>query len=162
MYMSHPQNGLRTMIESEFPYGKVLVLTVGLPRSGKSTWAMKQGHPIVNPDSIRLALHGQPFIKEAEPFVWATAKVMVASLFIAGHDRVILDATNVTEKRREAWKNPLWVRRYEVFEVDTKVCIERLEASDFSDEHKAGVLDAIHRMAENWEKLLPLELDLGE
>ncbi|KKK82651.1 hypothetical protein LCGC14_2801230, partial [marine sediment metagenome] len=48
---------------------KKLILTVGLPRSGKSTWARKQGHPIVNPDSIRLALYGEPFIEEAEPMI---------------------------------------------------------------------------------------------
>ncbi len=30
-----------------------LILTVGLPRSGKTTWALEQGWPIVNPDSIR-------------------------------------------------------------------------------------------------------------
>ena len=35
-----------------------LIVMVGLPRSGKTTWARKQGYPIVNPDSIRLAFHG--------------------------------------------------------------------------------------------------------
>jgi predicted kinase len=73
---------------------KTLIMTVGLPRSGKSTWAIAQGHPVVCPDAIRLALHGQPFIATAEPVVWATAKLMVASLFEAGHGVVILDATN--------------------------------------------------------------------
>jgi len=37
---------------------KILILTVGLPRSGKSTWAAKKGFPIVSPDAIRLAMHG--------------------------------------------------------------------------------------------------------
>src|SRR5690554_6874569 len=32
----------------------ILICTVGLPRSGKTTWARKQSYPIVNPDSIRL------------------------------------------------------------------------------------------------------------
>ena len=78
-----------------------LTLTVGLPQSGKSTWAMQQGVPVVNPDSIRLAIHGQPFIGDAEPFVWATARTMVNAMFIAGHQHVILDATNTTRKRRD-------------------------------------------------------------
>lgn len=51
-----------------------LVLMVGLPRSGKSTIARSGRVPIVSPDAIRLALHGQPFIASAEPTVWATAK----------------------------------------------------------------------------------------
>jgi predicted kinase len=33
-----------------------LILTVGLPRSGKTTWAKQQGVPMVNRDAIRLAL----------------------------------------------------------------------------------------------------------
>ncbi|GAF94425.1 unnamed protein product, partial [marine sediment metagenome] len=64
---------------------KKLILTVGLPRSGKTTWARKQGIPMVNPDSIRLALHGKAFIEEAEPMIWTIAKYMVRALFIAGH-----------------------------------------------------------------------------
>lgn len=47
-------------------YPKTVILTSGLPRSGKTTWALKQSLSIVNRDAIRLALHGQPFIPEAE------------------------------------------------------------------------------------------------
>lgn len=89
---------------------KTLIMTVGLPRSGKSTWAMQQGHPVVCPDAIRMALYGQPFIKEAESIVWATAKLMVAALFEAGHDTVILDGTNLTSKYRDEWKDERWKR----------------------------------------------------
>lgn len=67
-----------------------LLVTVGLPRSGKSTWAKQQGAPVVNPDAIRLALHGQAFLQEAEPLVWVMAKYMVEALFLAGHSTVIL------------------------------------------------------------------------
>ena len=77
---------------------ETLILTVGLPRSGKSIWAKKQGIPIVNPDSIRLALHGKAFILEAEDFVWTIAYTMARALFLAGHETVIIDATNITKK----------------------------------------------------------------
>ena len=40
-------------------------------RSGKTTWARQQGVPIVNPDAIRPALHGQRFEPRAESVVWA-------------------------------------------------------------------------------------------
>jgi len=92
--------------------GQTLILTVGLPCSGKSTWALQQtrryaspiyGSPIVCPDQIRLALHGQRFVAMAEPFVWAIARTMVISLFGAGHQKVILDACNTTRKRRDDW-----------------------------------------------------------
>ncbi len=45
---------------------KKLICTVGLPRSGKSTWCKTQSYPIVNKDSIRLALHGQRYLQDAE------------------------------------------------------------------------------------------------
>ncbi len=49
---------------------QTLILMVGLPRSGKTTRARQIDHPIVNPDSIRLALHApHPFLKGMEPFV---------------------------------------------------------------------------------------------
>lgn len=102
-----------------------LILTVGLPRSGKSTWAMQQGHPVVNPDSIRLALHGRPFAIEAEPMVWAIAYLMVLALFKAGHSTVVLDATNISEKRRDDWLSKDWQCRYVCFDTPAHVCIER-------------------------------------
>jgi predicted kinase len=64
---------------------KRLVLTVGPPRAGKTTWSQAQGVPIVNPDSVRLALHGRAFFPQAEAMVWAIVGVMVRSLFAAGH-----------------------------------------------------------------------------
>ena len=80
-----------------------LHLMVGLPRSGKTTRALELGYPIVCPDAIRLAIHGQAFIPEAEPVVWAHAKIMARALFLAGHNDVTIDATNTTFKRREFW-----------------------------------------------------------
>ena len=112
---------------------KTLILTVGLPRSGKSTWAMKTGFPVVNPDSIRLAVHGQPFIPEAEPLVWVTAKMMVRALFLAGHETVVLDATNLTEARRDEWNSSQWNTVYQVFQTPADVCIDRAIKGDRQD-----------------------------
>lgn len=103
----------------------VLVLTVGLPRSGKSTWAMQQGVPVVNPDSIRKVLGAYPFHPPAEQMVWAIAHTMVSALFTAGHKVVILDATNTTQRRRAEWASKDWVRVYKVFETSAEVCTER-------------------------------------
>lgn len=130
-----------------------LILTVGLPRSGKSTWAIEQsqdyGIPIVNPDSIRLALHGQAFIREAEPFVWAIAKVMVSSLFLAGHDRVIVDATNTTKERRNFWADNNWELYLQVFDATKEVCISRAKATERED-----LIPVIERMAEKFEPII--------
>ena len=123
------------------PY--TLIMTVGLPRSGKTTWAKEQGHPIVNPDAIRLALHGQAYSSLAEPFVWAIAKAMVRALFLAGHDTVILDATNTTEKRRSDWNNGIWTWEYKVFDTPADVCIERAKTSG-----REELIPVIERMAD--------------
>jgi len=125
-----------------------LILTVGLPRSGKTTWARAQGHPIVNPDSIRLALHGQRFYGPAEPMVWASAKLMVSALFGAGHETVILDATNVSAKRRDDWKS--YAPELQIFETSPATCIERAVAIG-----DAEIVPVIDRMANEWDLARP-------
>lgn len=123
-----------------------LIGTVGLPYSGKSTWASAQEVPIVCPDQIRLALHGQRFVASAEPLVWAIAHVMVDALFRAGHEVVILDATNVSEKRRNEWYSDRWVTLWKVIDTDDTVCLGR--AIQAGDEE---IVPVIERMAFEWE-----------
>jgi len=125
-----------------------LILTVGLPRSGKTTWARKQGVPMVNPDSIRLALHGKPFIPESEGFVWAIAFVMAKALFLSGHLVVIIDATNTTEKRRNEWVRKFQDCRisFEEFKTSKEECIKRANESGTE-----FLIPIIERMADNYE-----------
>lgn len=123
---------------------QTLILTVGLPRSGKSTWARERGLPMVNPDSIRLALHGKPFIPQAEGFVWAIAYLMAKALLIAGHPTIIIDATNITKKRRAEWLKRF--KRYTIvlehFNTPASVCKERA-----IKDGKAELVEVISRMA---------------
>ena len=121
---------------------KKLWMTVGLPRSGKTTCARGMGFPIVNPDSIRIALHGQRFIAEAEPMVWAIAKYMVIALFEAGHSDVVLDATNTTRARREEWIDKRWVREFVRVDTTKCECIRRAAVSN--DEY---IIPIIEKMA---------------
>jgi predicted kinase len=126
--------------------GNLLICTVGLPRSGKTTWARTTGHPVVNPDSIRLALHGRRFEALAEPFVWAVARVMVRALFLAGHPVVVVDATNTTRKRRDEWKSSDWQTAFHVIDTPAAECIRRaIEVGD------TEIIPIIERMAAQWE-----------
>jgi len=120
-----------------------LIMTVGLPRSGKSTWARKQEHLIVNPDSIRLAIHGQAFIEDTEPIVWTITKYMVKALFLAGHNKVILDATNTTKEARDFWISDDWKCIYHLFLASKSECIERAIKDD-----KEYLIPVIERMSE--------------
>lgn len=133
----------------------LLIVTVGLPRSGKSTWAEidreTMGSATVCPDAIRLAIHGQAFVREAEPLVWATALVMVRALFHAGHPRVVLDSTNTTRERRRTWYDDpggLWRTRFLVFIDSGDECARRAAAGGRPD-----LLPVIDRMAAAWEPL---------
>ncbi len=132
----------------------ILVMTCGIPRSGKSSWAITRGIPVVNPDAIRLALHGQPHLKEAEPMVWTMAHYMVESLFLAGHQTVILDATNTTRRRRLEWKSKKWKRVYKVFDTSKEVCIQRAE-----QDQKDYLIPVINRMNKQFENIQDDEND---
>jgi len=120
----------------------ILILTMGLPRSGKSTWALSTGYPIVNRDAIRIALHGQAFILQAEAMVTAIEEYMVRSLFQAGHKTVIVDATHLKEKYRKRWEYGPWEIRIEKFDTSVEECIQRAK-----DSNREDLIPIIEKMA---------------
>ena len=126
----------------------ILIALVGLPRSGKSTWGRAQGWPIVNPDAIRLAIHGERFNAQAEPFVWLVAKTMIRALFLAGHRVVIFDATNTTRKRRDDLRSVEWETYFKVIDTSPEVCLNRAVSENDSD-----IIPVIERMVAQFESL---------
>ena len=140
------------MSDADESQQNTLVLTVGLPRSGKSTWAKSRGYPIVCPDAIRLAMHGSAFNVETERMVWTIAHYMVKALFFAGHHIVILDATNTTKVRRAEWKSVRWRRRYMLFKVPKEECLKRAE-------DRPDLLPIIEKMAAQFEEIAQEEWD---
>lgn len=131
---------------------KKLIVTVGLPRSGKSTWAMKYSEqtntPIVNPDSLRLALHGQTFLKQMEPYVWALSKTMVETLFNTGYKSVIIDATHTKKPWRKQWKSKKWDVVFVVFNTPVETCLDRAKNTD-----KEYLIPVIKRMAKEFQEV---------
>ena len=135
--------------------GELLIICMmGLPRSGKSTKARvlseEAGIPIVNRDSIRLALHGQRYVQIAEPMVKAISGIMVNALFIAGHKTVIVDETNMRRSTRDFWASLNPDARIEFWYVDTpkEECLRR--AQFMNDEI---IQPVIERMAADFEPL---------
>lgn len=112
---------------------KQLFMMVGLPRSGKTRTANflsnKYSAPIVCPDEVRKAIHGEEYIQSAERFVWATVHIMVKALFLAGHNIVILDACNHRRDRRLEFKNELWRRVFYITDTPMNICIERAKGN---------------------------------
>jgi predicted kinase len=115
------------------------------------------GKPIVNPDAIRLALHGQRFLEEAEPMVWSIAMYMAKSLFLAGHNEVIVDATNTTRKRRDFWKHDLWARKFVHIDASKEACLEIAKQANDTE-----IMPVIESMAKQFTSVTSDELWLNE
>ncbi len=141
------------------PPAQRLILTVGLPRSGKSTWAarmrVERGWVVVETDAIRLSLLGQRFFGPAEPMIWAITQTMVRALFRAGHDTIILDATSTFRDRRSFWRSPEWKLCFKIFDTSREICLERARGSPNADLHAV-----IEKMASSFEPVQPDEGDI--
>lgn len=122
-------------------------LLVGLPRSGKSTWALahhrETGAPIVSADALRLTLAGQTehLIPEIETPVREVALVMTEALFRAGAERVIVESDALTRADRDVWRRELWTRRIVEFTADAETCKARAR----KQEDSAWLVDVIDR-----------------
>lgn len=104
----------------------------------------------MNPDSFRLAIHGQFFIGSAEPFVWAAVYAAVDALRHVGHD-VVVDGTHMTKKRREVWEQR--GAEFHLMHTTKEICLERAKASDRED-----LIPVIERMAKecDWPEAIGL------
>ncbi len=120
-----------------------LLAMVGLPRSGKSTICrntyLPQGYAIVNPDNFRLAIHGQRYVSQAEPFVWACVNAAVDALLLSGN-KVVVDATNLQSDRRATWARR--GARFVVVDTPKEECIRRAQV-----ENDDYIIPVIERMA---------------
>jgi predicted kinase len=142
-----------------------LTFTIGLPRSGKSTFAqdwvrrpnLEMDQPsnfvvvrprvIVSGDAFRLALHGQAYESLAESFVFAAMDTATRALLDSGHD-VIVDETSTTENtilrylRIDIDAEPIWI------DTSLHVCLRRA-----IDTNRPYLIKPIHRMNDNLARL---------
>ena len=75
-----------------------LYMTVGLPGSGKSTWAHQQNMAVVGSDNVRSELHGSEEIQDNPAKVFQIVYHRVKEQL--KHGDVIMDATNLNARKR--------------------------------------------------------------
>ena len=109
--------------------------------------------PVVERDSIRLALHGQVYAVEAEPMVRAISLVMIRSLFYSGHKVVVCDETHYSRAARDFNKSPTeWETVFYEVTTPPEVCKERAVATN-----QAYLIPVIDEMFGRYEPLGPDE-----
>ncbi len=82
---------------------KFLLMTIGLPRSGKTTWVKRNRNPedvVVSGDEIRKIVYGQRFWEDGETLMLAISSLFMRMLMEQGKI-IIVDECNVTRKCRE-------------------------------------------------------------
>ena len=106
-----------------------MVLLVGLPGSGKSTWARQQGTAVVSTDDIRFLLSDDASNQTIHRPVFATLRYLVRRRLELRRPVTYVDATNLTvwERRGYIKLGQMFGARLEAVFFDTpiEICKER-------------------------------------
>jgi len=111
-----------------------LVVLVGIPGSGKSTWAGEQDAPVLSSDEIRRLITGNAANQSVNRLVFQTMRRMLGAMLGAGAKRVIVDSTALSRKERRTWLR--WAELHGCdaeavfFDVPREVCEARNSARD--------------------------------
>ncbi|MDX2150719.1 MAG: ATP-binding protein [Bryobacteraceae bacterium] len=81
---------------------KVLVL-VGLPGSGKSSWAESLRLPVLSSDDVRRLLKDDANDQTIHGEVFATMRYLLRRRLELRRPVTVIDATNLTPKERQSW-----------------------------------------------------------
>jgi len=138
------------------PKGYV-VLAIGLPGSGKTTWFGRRGVTPLSSDLLRNILFDDVEEQRYQGLVFSTLRSMLRARLIAKMPWNYVDATNLSPHERRQWIKMAQSFGYEVqavfFDVPLEVCLERNRARDRSVSE-----DIMRKMA---EKLKPPAFEEG-
>ena len=112
----------------------IVVLAIGLPGSGKSSWFKRHNVVPLSSDMVRALLFDDVREQRFQDLVFSNLRSMLKARLIAKRPMNYVDATNLTPQERQHWIKLAKDYNYEVhavfFDVPLEVCVERHQRRD--------------------------------
>jgi predicted kinase len=106
-----------------------VVLSIGLPGSGKSTWFKRHNILPLSSDMVRILLFDDVTEQRYQDLVFSTLRSMLRARLLAKRPWNYVDATNLSPHERRSWVKLAHDFGYEAhavfFDVPPEVCMER-------------------------------------
>jgi predicted kinase len=152
-----PETQIPAAVQSARPPKGVVVLAIGLPGSGKSSWFKRHNITPLSSDLLRSLLFDDPTEQRFQDLIFSNLRSMLKARLVARRPMNYVDATNLTPHDRHSWIKLGKDYGYEVqavyFDVPVEVCLERNRRRE-----RVVPEDVMRRFA---EKLKPPTFDEG-